>query len=356
MLEPLPPIATPRAQAWRNFRLQYVPFIIFALGLVAAALIWTRWVAPPTLVGEAEAIRTELRSSKAGRINGLRVDLLQTVKAGDVLGTVVVNEPAVLEASIAVIRAEIDVLRNSTHATIEQLRLDWMDKRVQLVALEGQLLQADATLARMTSLHRNKLITDEEFEQAKNNRASIVSQITAHTELIRRLEPRENNERAGSRAVALATEGLRAAIRQKDEQLRLIEAQLAPLPLIAPVDGVVTMLWRRDTETVATGEPILQITAPRFERIVGYLRPPINVEPKPGTPVLVRTRTLQRQVGIATIAQVGQQFEPITPTLLAAMRLPVATVPTEMGLRVHVTVPSGLPLHPGEQVDLVIQD
>src|SRR5688572_33275936 len=120
MSERLAPIPTPPAQRWRNLRLQYVPFIVFALGLAAAAVIWTRWVAPPTLVGEVEAIRTELRSAQSGRIIELKVDLLQEVKAGDVVGQVLVNEPGVLNASLTVIRAEMEVLRATTRLTIEQ--------------------------------------------------------------------------------------------------------------------------------------------------------------------------------------------------------------------------------------------
>jgi hypothetical protein len=38
------------------------------------------------------------------------------------------------------------------------------------------------------------------------------------------------------------------------------------------------------------------------------------------------------------------------------MRLPVTTIPTDVGLRVHVTRPEGLLLRPGEQVDLIIRD
>jgi hypothetical protein len=70
----------------------------------------------------------------------------------------------------------------------------------------------------------------------------------------------------------------------------------------------------------------------------------------------VRTRTFQRQRAHGAISGVGGQLEPITPTLLAAMRLPVTSMPTELGVRVSVTVPPGLVLRPGEHVDLIIHD
>lgn len=357
MSERLSPIPTPASQLWRQLRLQYLPVVIYIAGLVGAFLLWTHWVAPPTLVGEAEAVRTELRAAQSGLLADLNVELLQPVKAGQRIGRVIVNDPKVLEASLAVIRAETEVLRTTTDMNFERLRLDWMSKRVEQVSLQSELQQAEATLARTTALHRIKLVTDEEYDQSRLTRDGISARLKAQSELISRIEPALQPTDVGANRTmpSAAVEGLRAAIKQKDEQLRLIEAQLNPLPLIAPIDGVVTQLFRRSGEVVSGAEPILQISAVRSERIIGFLRQPLPVEPKPGMEVEVRTRTLQRQMATATIAQVGLQLEPITPTLLAAMRLPITTVPTDFGLRIHVTVPAELGIRPGEYVDLILK-
>jgi multidrug resistance efflux pump len=239
----------------------------------------------------------------------------------------------------------------------ERLRLDWMSKRVEQVSLQSELQQAEATLARTTALHRIKLVTDEEYDQSRLTRDGISARLKAQSELISRIEPALQPTDVGANRTmpSAAVEGLRAAMKQKDEQLRLIEAQLNPLPLIAPIDGVVTHLFRRSGEVVSGAEPILQISAVRSDRIIGFLRQPLPIEPKPGMEVEVRTRTLQRQMATSTIAQVGLQLEPITPTLLAAMRLPVSTVPTDFGLRIHVTVPAELGIRPGEYVDLILK-
>jgi multidrug resistance efflux pump len=358
MSERLPPIPTPSAQLWRQLRLQYLPVVIFVAGVAGAAMLWTQWVAPPTLVGEAEAVRTELRSGQAGLLANLNIDVLQPVKAGQIIGKVMVNDSKLLDASLGVIQAEIEVLRTTTDMNFERLRLDWMSKRVELVSLQSELLQAEATLARVIALHRIKLVTEEQFDQAKNARDAADARLKAQGELIRRLEPGlETLEVNGSRTVpAAAAEGLRAAIKQKEAQLKLIEAQLSPQPLVAPIDGVVTLLFRRTGEVVTAGEPILQISATRSERIVGFLRQPVPLEPEPGMEVIVRTRSFIRRMGTAKVAQVGQQLEPISPSLLAAMRLPVTAIPTDLGLRIHITAPAGLALRPGEQVDLIIRN
>jgi HlyD family secretion protein len=357
MSERLPPIPTPSSQLWRQLRLQYLPVLIFVAGIAAAVVLWTQWVAPPTLVGEAESIRTELRAGHAGMLAELNIDLLQTVTAGQQIGRVIVNDAKLVEANLAVIRAEIDVLRTSTDMNFERLRLDWMSKRVELVSLQSELHQAEATLARVIALHRIKLVTDEQYDQAKNARDAAEAQLKAQADLIKRIEPGlETLESEGKRSLpAAAAEGLSAAVKQKEAQLRLIEAQLSPHPLIAPIDGVITQLYRRSGENVTSGEPILQISAMHSERIVGFLRQPLPLEPQPGMEVEVRTRTFIRRTGTARVAQVGQQLEPISATLLAAMRLPVTSIPTDFGLRIHITPPQGLTLRPGEQVDLIIR-
>jgi len=366
MNDRLPSIPTPPAQRWRLARQQYLPGATFLVAFLAAATLWTQWVAPPTMVGEAETIRTEVRSVQPGTLAQLDVDLLQPVSAGQTLGYVFVSRPEVLEASLALIRAEIELMRATldpvtgqqrTALDFERLQLDWMGKRVELASLQGELHQSESTLSRSTRLHQAKLITDEDYDLVRNARDTLAAQVRAQSELIGRLEPSINYFNGlGKSTGADATLGLQAAIKHKTEELRLVEAELWAVPLIAPIDGVITQILRRSGEAVGTAEPILQISATHSERITGFLRQPVSIEPKPGMIVEVRTRGQQRQIGTAQITQVGQLLEPISPSILAMMRLPVSAIPTEFGVRVLVSAPVGLSLRPGEPVDLILRD
>ncbi len=363
MSDRLPPIPTPAGQIWRQVRLQYLPIMAFVFGVAGAATLWTRWVAPPTLVGEAEIIRTELRSAQAGTLARLEVDLLQPVAAGQILGYVHVSRPEILDASLGMIRAEIDLIRSTLDPVIGQqraaldfdrLHLDWMAKRVELASLQGLLHQNESTLTRSTQLHASKLITDEEFDLARNARDTVAAQVKAQSELINRIEPRIKNSEVAN--TGNSSQGLQAAIQQKLEQLRLTEAQYGPVPLVAPLDGVVTLIHRKSGEAVGVAEPIVQISATQSKRIIGFLRLPVSTAAKPGMTVEVRTRRSNREVGTSQITHVGEQLEPVSPSLLALMRLPITTVPTEYGLRILVTPPSGLTLLPGEPVDLILRN
>jgi hypothetical protein len=83
---------------------------------------------------------------------------------------------------------------------------------------------------------------------------------------------------------------------------------------------------------------------------VGYLRPPISDEPRPGMTVEVRTRGLPRTVGSAHILEVGTQLEAVPATLLGPMKL----ANTELGLPVEISLPEQLKIRAGELVDILL--
>lgn len=55
----LPPIPTPLAQRWREFRIQILPVIVFLSILAAIALMWKTFVHPPGVVSETEAVESK---------------------------------------------------------------------------------------------------------------------------------------------------------------------------------------------------------------------------------------------------------------------------------------------------------
>jgi multidrug resistance efflux pump len=120
--------------------------------------------------------------------------------------------------------------------------------------------------------------------------------------------------------------------------------------LKAPIDGIVTTIYKRPGEAVSAAQPIMAIATVDAVRIVGYLRPPILNQPQVGMRVEVRTRGLHRQVGTAKIVEVGTQFEAVPPTLLG----PVKFASVDQGLPIDVSLPANLKIRPGEVVDLVI--
>lgn len=359
---PLPPIPTPPAQRWREVRLIYLPRTVFVLGVILAALLWSRWVTPAALVAEAEVVGADVRSTQAGALVGLRAGMLETVRAGQVIGEVANPNARLLESTLAVIRAEIAMItatlqgvtdRQRVALEFERLQLEWMGHRVELAGLQGKLQLAEAELARFEPLHRSGMITAEAFDQIKINRDALARQSAEQAAMVAQIEPRIRGfSTPEQQAAGLSSESaVAAAIRVQEAKLKLAEEQLRPEPLVAPIDGVVSLVLRRAGETVAPGEVIVRINATKPGRVTGFLRQPVTAKPAPGAVAIVTTRGSPRVSGQAKVLQVGSAMEPIPPSFAAALHLP-PNQPIESALRVVLAVPEGMKLLPGEHVDV----
>jgi multidrug resistance efflux pump len=327
----------------------------------ALAILWKNHVIAPTMVGQAEPVLADVSCYKPGVLGQLTVNRFQKVRAGDSVGQVLVTDPKILASSLAVIQAEIEVLRTEmrpvaqqqrTAMDYDQLRLDWMKQRAQLATARVNLGLAETEFHRMTELFKDKIVSERMFEQAKAARDRLQNETDELAKLVaegeqgfQQLQLTNANE-----VSKVSADPLRAAIAVQEAKLHLTEAELSPVNLKAPMDGIVDTIFHRAGEAVNAGQPILSIATLSPVRIVGYLRPPIIAEPKVGMQVRVRTRTLRRQVGIAKIVEVGTQLEKVPAPLLGAMKL--ANI--ELGLPIDISLPADLPIRAGELVDITL--
>jgi len=323
------------------------------------AVLWKDYVAAPTLVGQAEPYQANVSCYKPGMLAQLDVVRFQKVKLGDPVGQVLVSDPKILASSLSVIQAEIESLRvglqpvaaqQRTAMDYSQLRLDWMRQRAQLAMARVNLQLAESDFHRIEELFKDKIVSQRAFEQAKAAQERSHGEVD---ELSRLVDDQKGNFTQLQMTNSLELSGitdasLRAVIAVQESKLRLTEAELSPITLKAPVDGMVSLVYHRSGEAITAGEPIVSIAAFSSVRIVGYLRAPITEEPKVGSRVQVRTRGPRREVGLATILEVGTQLETVTPALQSSVRF--ATV--ELGLPIGISLPANLKIRPGELVDL----
>src|SRR5262249_7608277 len=104
-------IPIPFQSRLRELRLRWLPPVVLILAFSCLALLWDKHVVAPTMVGQAEPILANVSSYKAGVLAELRVNRFQKVKAGETVGQVMVTDPKILASSLAVIQAEIEMLR-----------------------------------------------------------------------------------------------------------------------------------------------------------------------------------------------------------------------------------------------------
>lgn len=376
MANKLPPIPSPPGTAFREFRINVMPALVFGAVLATTAFIWRGYVGPSTWVGEAESSRAVVSCPQSGRVVQLRVGPLQKVVAGEPIAQILTTDPKILEAQLALSKARIDFVRFSVEPklrtennriTFQKLRLDWMRERANLAIGKARLIYTEAEFDRVRRLYEQSTpspttpgatdtvvqrpVSAAEYEKALADRNSNQAEVDELTRLVsdmelamRDIEPEE------ARLEEEEPNAVRAAVSVEERQLGVIEAQLAPITLSAPIDGFVSTVHRRAGESVAPGDPIVTISQGSSERIIAYVRQPLNLDVTTNRQVEVRARGAGRAQGIGHILAVGSQLEPISPQLLPA-RAQGGNTP-EFGLPILVSIPPGMHLFGGEMVDL----
>jgi multidrug resistance efflux pump len=355
-VEPLPRIPSPPAHWWRQFRIRLLPGVSFLAVLVAAVWLWRQNMANPLLMGTATGARADVISPQAGRLAELRAVLYQPVKAGDPIAVVEAVDPTVLTNTVRLIHAEMEVIvREAGFRVADKLRygqyqLDWLRERADLVGARAQLAYAESELQRQAKLFEEQVASQDavdiarrDAEQARQLVAEKQAAVDTAATLLQQLDPAERVAESPS---------VKAALAVAEERLRLAEAELQPLVLTAPIDGIISDVLKFPGGIVARAEPIVTIASPKVDRIVGFVGLPIRLEPTVGMAVEVRSRGLHRALGQAQITHVGPRIEMFD----APLRLRGMGNAQQRGLPIVVNVPANMKLRPGELVDLAILD
>ncbi len=378
-MDKLPRIPSPSGTVWREFRVTAVPIVAFVIVLILTIILWRTYVGPSTVVGEVETVRSIVASAQPGRVTQMKVTLLQRVKAGDVLLQVTPADLKMIDAQLSLSRTRISFLRAGIDYKVRQqnnrigyakLRLDWLSQKIELAAIQARTNylagELDRTRRSYLGLGTNQIgtVTSDTnslgygsfaaFQAAEAGLAQAMAQITERTKLIEDIE--QTMTQMSPDEAKLAEEipnAIRTAITVQEQELHLLEMQLAPVVFTAPMDAFVSSITHREGENVIAGEPIIVLSAVNSERIVAYLRQPLNVEPRLDQPVEIRSRSGRRNLGQGRILSVGGQMEVILPELLPAKTVNGAV---EYGLPIVVSLPSGFKAFPGEIVDLHPQD
>jgi multidrug resistance efflux pump len=355
-MDALPPVPTPPTKLWREFRIQWMPVLVFLGAVAAAVALWKTSLGAPMLVGQVEAVQAAVRSPDVGILVALTVTNYQQVAKDDPVAELDTSDPRTSAARAnlldtrvrllgeAIRHPELDQQRNDLD--YQRLQLELRNHRLALATAEVNLQRAEEEFERVKGLFEAKIVSERAYEIAQRAKEALEVEIRERTELVSYLTNRLPEFWARiERSRSLATQQLAQV-----EINRLQVAGLATnnLVLRAPTNGVVCNVWHRPGEVVRAGDVILTVQVPRSERIVCYLRQPLPVEPEVGMQVQVRTRSMVKRVGWGKILNVGPQMEPISAALLR----PGMNI--EIGLPIAISVPPELNLRPGELVDLAI--
>lgn len=353
-MKPLPKIPSPLSHQWREFRHKYMPVLVFAGVLLLSVDLWNRHVAPPSIVGEVEAVRSSVTATVPGEILELSVGLLDTVTNGQPIAVINVMDDDTVRATMQAEEADLALmeerLRYNDRRNVdnfENLHQTLLRRKVERATENAKLKYAIAEFQRMEKLLPEKTVSQAEYDLARSNMEALQEQVNALdaliTEVSNSLERLRLPENVLNRTNA--SDHILNAIKARRQ---VIEAEAKPQTIRAPMDGVVSMVYKRKGEKVVRGDAIVVISTKTADRIVAYVRQPLNIRPQVGELVQVRSRSFNRPMAEARILKVGTQLEQINPWVL-----PTATPnQIEYGLPLLLNLPRSLNLMPGETVDI----
>ncbi len=355
-MEKLPPIPTPLGTRWREFRIRYVPLFTFLFLLGVVGSMWRYYVIPPSVLAEVEPITANVISTQPGLLLALKVDRLDRVTNGQEIAVVQIMETNVLAASMAVISAnldlkqsQLDLLVNREGMIYTREYLVYLQERIQHNADKEVLVRYEADFVRASNLFHAKppLLSQAQYDQAKALYQKTKVNVEQTEQFLAEKEKMLPLLRVNSSNLSAA---ITRDIKAQAERLLNVQSNLT---LRAPIDGTVSAVNHRIGERVMAGNPVVVITPRESDRIIAYVRQPMNVIPKTNDLVQVRRQTFKREVGTARVIQVGSQLERIDPALLAVQG---GNLKVEMALPFLLRMQDNkLNLSPGERVDVILK-
>ena len=166
-MEALPPIPTPPAQRWREFRIQVLPVLVFLVTTTAIAVMWHNFVLPSGVVGQVEVVTNSVITAFDGTLTNLSVDRFDYVTNGQVLGIVEVVDPEVHDAGVAAIPANLEVVqarmamnRTAGFNNYSTKRIEMLREQLAFELAQTQLIQAEADLKRQSNLYAAGAISE----------------------------------------------------------------------------------------------------------------------------------------------------------------------------------------------------
>jgi biotin carboxyl carrier protein len=339
-----------------------MPLIVFSTAAIAVVLMWKSYVLPTYIVGQVEATQVEVISPKTGLLKFEQNWVCyQDISVGRKIAQVITTPSDMIEANLDALRAEIELMKLQKEPMMdqernaldyEQLKLDWMRQRVELASAQVLLVRAQSEFSRTHKLFVEKLVSEDIHELAETNLKALQTEVDQKKEIVDELAERLKNLHVSNYSYLdnSAEKILMAAIDVQDKKLKLMEKELSPIYITAPISGQISIIHHRDGEHIMAGDQIITIQASGSKRILAYIEKPKELRPVKGMPVEVRSRQKTPQISLGKIIQIGLQLE------LIPSNLTNSGASDNLGLPIIVNLPPELDTYPGELVDLIIKN
>lgn len=373
------PVKIPLLRRSRVFRQRLMPVLIWLLAVTVFTVMNQQQTGYQFAVGIVEVNEVAVSPLGDGTLRSLRVDLFDSIEAGDVVAmmddTLIVAELAIEEAQLAQLKAKLDVERVILEKQIEsssvaelddirrfqqdedQARLAYLDLRVSVEADQVKLERLKIQMERQEHLV-NEAIGDvstyddlrlryEELQQelASKQSALQVARQSAD-ESTQRRAARQSQSSAPARNTMLYLEPHLQELKVQEARREEIQQERLALVLRAPISGQVAKVFYGPGETVLSGTPILTIQNTASSRVIAYVDEQSATGIRPGTEVQLRSAARPGVVAMAKILRAGSSLEEIPSRIWSTPIIAEWGFPVLIG-----DVPEGAFL-PGETVNV----
>jgi multidrug resistance efflux pump len=346
----LPPIPTPAAQRWREFRIQILPVVVFGASLFCIVYLWRNFVQPVGIVGLAQTNTVNVTCTVDGLISQVLVEPFQIVTQNQIIAIVQNLGSDVIQAQSEATVAQLEVDRDRikiglerAQQNYERYRVDLLQEQISLLTDKARVFFASNEMVRAAQLAKEGIGPQSDADSKKAAFDSLIASISERTIAIDDLAKTVSELQKGltkSPDVISVDQAIAARRREMEEMIK-------PTTLKAPISGQVNFVHHYPGEKIIRGTSVASIASPISTNIIGYIRQPITVRPNLNEEVIVSTRTQPRKIVKGKITHIGAQLEAISPSLIS-----VDANRFEWGLPVLVDIEPGFPLIPGEFVIL----
>lgn len=276
--------ADPKAVEGKDHML-IITIIIILLVLAAMAIVGFLCIkqGPDTIQGQGDATEIRISGKLPGRITEICVEEGQRVKAGD---TLVRIHSSLVEARMEQARA-MESAASATNAKVDagtrsQIIASAHDVWQQAVAASGI---AKKTYDRMQSLYSQGVVSEQKRDEAKAAYdAAKAGEAAAKSQYdLAKAGAQKEDKQASAAMVNVARGGV-------SEVSAVLEDQV----LLAPCDGIITVIYPNVSELIATGAPIMTLQKDDYWAVFN-VRENMLKNIKEGSKIKVRIPALDKE-------------------------------------------------------------
>lgn len=269
-----------------------------------------------TIIGYAEEQVHNLAPLQAGRLQAVKVQLGQLVRAGEVVALLdsrpLELQRAQLQAELELAQAELTAQQDMQSARLQRGELQAVRTHSKEARARAELHELNRQVRRLKKLSAAHLAPADEFEAARERQHAVAADLKSrpvgtHRQLqLMGFRPRAAEEQEQRLQERLAP--YRAALHVKKAALLQVEAAIAEMTLRAPVDGTVGAILQWPGDVVSASTPVVRIITTRPGHVVAY------VPERQIRDITVGAIAKLRRVGLLSGTMRGQVVE-LAPTI-----------------------------------------